>query len=399
MRHITVALLACAMASTATLEQYGSVTYRSDSLAGSSARTEITWGALLETGPLQLEVQDSYLVSDSGGTVPRWTREGNDLLVSARASFDRFLLRPDLRWRTAVAGDSILLGPPVAEPVSQGDVIRPGGTLEADLGSVHLYGFGRHWKRDMYTADGLEAGWTSTGYGGGGTWNTPMGAILGVSGVSRSHDADFGDLYSDWSRLDLSLASRPLELPTRTMVMADLQYSQYTGEDYTGAEIADRVFGRVRAVQSLSTTVSYNMTMAVAMDHHEDHWTVAKGMAGARMLFMLDRGGSVPSILNIGSSFSSSVVSTTCLDIFSRTHIYRGISLLGRIDARRTPTDIAGAPQTRRSVVLGGGLEYQMGKNLRCWTMIEQERTEYQEVENWGRFRAGLDVFPGVLEL
>lgn len=117
------------------------------------------------------------------------------------------------------------------------------------------------------------------------------------------------------------------------------------------------------------------------------------------MLFILDRGGRVPSTLNIGSSFSSSVLSTTCLDIFSRAHIYRGISLLGRIDARRTPTDIAGAPETRRSVVLGGGLEYQMGKNLRCWMMIEQERTEYQEVENWGRFRAGLDVFPGVLEL
>lgn len=399
MRYIAIFLFVSATAMAATLEQYGGVTYRSDSLAGSPARTEITWGALLDTGPLQLEVQDSYLVSDSGGTVPRWTREGNDLLVSARASFDRFLLRPDLRWQTAMKGDSILLGPPFADPVSQGDVLRPGGTLEADLGSVHLYGFGRYWQRDMYTADGLEAGWTSTGYGGGGTWTTPMGAILGVSGVSRSHDADFKELYSDWSRLDLSLASRPLQLPARTMVMADLEYSLYTGEDYTGAEIADRVSGRVRAVQSLSTTVSYNMTMAVAMDHHEDHWTVAKGMAGARMLFILDRGGRVPSTLNIGSSFSSSVLSTTCLDIFSRAHIYRGISLLGRIDARRTPTDIAGAPETRRSVVLGGGLEYQMGKNLRCWMMIEQERTEYQDVENWGRIRGGLDVFPGVLEL
>jgi len=399
MRHITIALLTCAVAAAATLDQYGSVTYRSDSLPGSPARTEVTWGAILESGPLQVKLQDRYLLSDSGGTVPRWTREGNDLLVSARASFNRFLLRPDLRWQTALEGDSILLGAPFADPVSQGDVMRPGGMLEADLGDFHLYGFGRYWQRDMYAADGMEAGWTSTGYGGGGTWTTPLGAILGVSGVSRSHDAALRELYSDWSRLDLSLATRPLSLPTRTMVMADMEYSLYTGEDYTGAEIADRVSGRVRAVQSLSTTVSYNMTMAVAMDHHEDHWSVAKGMAGARMLFILGRGGRVPSILNIGSSFSSSVLSTTCLDIFSRAHIYRGVSLLGRIDARRTPTDIAGAPQTRRSVVLGAGLEYQMGKNLRCWTMIEQERTEYRDVENWGRFRAGLDVFPGVLEL
>lgn len=399
MRHLIAILILSFVGLGAELTQYGGVTFRSDSMPGSRARTELTWAAVLRTGSLELAVEDEYLTSDSGGTVPRWTRGENDLLVSARASFDRFLLRPDLRWRTAVEGDSILLGVPFADPISQGDVIRPGGTLEADLGSVHLYGFGRYWTRDMYTADGLEAGWTSTGYGGGGTWTTPMGAILGVSGVSRSHHADFGELYSDWSRLDLSLASRPLQLPARTMVMADLEYSLYTGEDYTGAEIADRVSGRVRAVQSLSTTVSYNMTMAVAMDHHEDHWTVAKGMAGARMLFILDRGGRVPSTLNIGSSFSSSVLSTTCLDIFSRAHIYRGVSLLGRIDARRTPTDIAGAPETRRSLVLGGGLEYQMGKNLRCWTMIEQERTEYQEVENWGRFRAGLDVFPGVLEL
>ncbi len=399
MRHIMVALLACSLATAATLDQYGSVTYRSDSLAGSPARTEVTWGAILETGPLQLELLDRYLVSDPGGTVPRWTRAGNDLLVSARASFHRFLLRPDLRWQAALEGDSILLGVPFADPISQGDVMRPGGTLEADLGSVRLYGFGRYWTRDMYAADGMEAGWTSTGYGGGGTWTTPLGAILGLSGVSRSHDAELRELYSDWSRLDLSLATRPLSLPTKTMVMADLEYSLYTGEDYTGAEIADRVSGRVRAVQSLSTTVSYNMTMALAMDHHEDGWSIAKGMGGARMLFLLDRGGEVPTTLSIGTSVSSSAMTTACADLFSRVNVYRGLSLLGRIDARRTPTDLAGAPEHRQSLVLGGGLEYQLGRNLRCWTMIEQERTEYRQIENWSRLRAGLDVFPGRLEL
>jgi hypothetical protein len=399
MRYAAALIVAATLSSAATLEQYGSLTYRTDSLAGSPARTEVIWGAMLDAGDVGFELEDRFLVSDSGGTVPRWTREGNDLLASARASYGMFTIRPDIRWQTALEGDSILLGVPEATPVSQGDVIRPGGSLGIDLGSVAFHGFGRYWTRDMYTPAGTEAGWTSTGFGGGGRWISPTGAILGVSGASRTHDSDIGDLYSDWSRLDLSISSRPLELPTRTMVMADAEYSLYTGEDYTGAEIADRASGRIRAVQSLSTSVSYNMTMAVAMDHHEDGWSVAKGMAGARMLFIMNRGARVPSTVNIGTSFSSSVVNTTSLDIFSRAHLYRGVSLLGSIDARRTPTDVAGAPQNRRSLVLGGGLEYQMGKNLRCWLMLEQERTEYQQVENWGRFRAGLDVYPGVLEL
>ena len=323
MRYFASALLIAAVGFSATLSQYGRVSFQGDSLAGSPARTEITWGAMLDAGSLQLDVRDSYLTADAGGTVPRWTRGGNDLLVSARASFDRFLLKPDLRWQTAMEGDSIQLGVPTATPLAQGDVIRPGGTVSFEAEDFQLYGFGRYWQRSMTAPTDEESNWASSAFGGGGSWITPLGAVLGVSGTSRSHTADVPELDRDWSRLDLSVSAKPLRLPARTQVMADMKYSLYTGEDYTGGEIADRLSMRVRAVQSLSPSVSYNMTMATALDDGEDGWSVAKGMAGARVLFILDRGGEVPSTLNIGSSFSSSVITTTCFDLFSRVNVSR----------------------------------------------------------------------------
>lgn len=399
MRYLALLPMMAAAALGTTLTQYGSVHFSADSMAGAPARTEVTWTAILDAGSMGLQLEDRFLLADSGGTVPRWNREGNDLLLSARASFDRFLLKPDIRWQTATSGDSILLGVPNATRLSQGDMLRPGATIEAYLGPVSLHGFGRYWQRDLYASTDEESGWQSTGYGGGASWVTPLGARVGVSGTYRGHTADVPELDRDWSRTDIMISTRPMQLPARTQVLADLEYSLYAGEDYTGGEIADRLSGRVRAVQSISQTVSYNMTMAAAMDYCEDGWSVASGMAAARLRFLLDRGGEIPSVLSLGSSFSTSVFSTAHFDLFSRFNIYRGLSLLGNIDARRTPTDVSGAPESRRSLVLGGGAEYQLRDNVRCWMMLEQERTEYQETENWGRMRAGLDLYSGVVSL
>jgi hypothetical protein len=48
-------------------------------------------------------------------------------------------------------------------------------------------------------------------------------------------------------------------------------------------------------------------------------------------------------------------------------------------------------------VILRPGLEYIWDNRLRAWVVLERERTELDEIEEWSRIEAGIEYAPGAL--
>ena len=106
----------------------------------------------------------------------------------------------------------------------------------------------------------------------------------------------------------------------------------------------------------------------------------------------------MPSEIVLSGKLSTSSIRAERAALFSRINFYRGFSLLLNAEARSAPTMVAGASDTRKRIVFGPGLEYQLGTTLRVWGIIEQERTDLEEVEVWWCVRTGLEFYPGSLK-
>ncbi|MBD3370079.1 hypothetical protein GF402_06935 [Candidatus Fermentibacteria bacterium] len=401
MRALLLLPIVAAMAGATVFEQLAVVDFRSDSLSPSPARTEIEWFGRVAGDMWWVELEDSYLLSDSGGLVPRWNRTGNDLRFDGGVRLETITVSPDLRWVSRSESDSLLLGEAPSSLLEQKGYIRPGGSIELNLpGEVHLSGFGRTWMRDLSDEKGVEAGWSTDSFGGTLSWTSPLGVILDVDGLSYSHTADSPELDTEWSSLQVGLGTRPLSLPARTQIMASAGYRFNDGEDYLGDPLSNRVNLRLRAVQTPRPTFSYNVTLTTSFDnHHQEGWTQATTAGGVRAAVTFDRGATVPSNVVLGGMYTVSAISTARFELSSRLHVYRGLSVLLDGTFRRTPTDVPGAPAERRSATLGSGLEYRLGSYVRAWALIEHNRTELSENEAWGSMRGGLELYPGVVLL
>jgi hypothetical protein len=219
-----------------------------------------------------------------------------------------------------------------------------------------------------------------------------------MSGLYHKTNSDFIDYESTWGRFDIAFSTEPQSLPANFYVTGDVKYSFYNGTNYLGDDLADRFTSRIRLVRMIIPSLAVNTTFESVIDY-DGAIRSACTSAETRILYRFMRSREVPSVITLSGKLSSSSIRTERAVLFSRINFYRGLSLLLNAEARSTPTMVAGAGNTRKRIVFGPGLEYQIGTTLRVWGIIEQERTDLEEVEVWWRVRTGLEFYPGSLTL
>jgi hypothetical protein len=394
---IVLAILpAAAMA--VSMDSYFSTSYEGDSLTFSIGRHKLDLDLYISQGPWSLEVEESFISSDSGGIVQRYLNSMLESDLDFRYTTGPALINPDFRYVMHMVDGSEQILPASAGVAVRKGYMRPGIALGVDLpGNLSLNGRFLYWDRDIDAENGDPIAWTESRYGGGLIWETPWGFDASVNGVAHNTTADDIDYESDWSRLDFALSTLPKQLPTRTQVMAEIRYSVLDGDDYLDNPIASRMTGRIRAVQQFSPVFSLNMTVTSTFDFDDGETRTAATQGAARLVYQFRKSGDVPSSLSVGGQYTTSSIETSRLDIGSRINVWRGLSLLLNTDFWEGPTSVPGAGATRKKVVLGAGLEYRIIDNLLVWAKVEQERSDFSEVEVWERLSTGLEFYPGRL--
>ncbi len=396
MKTFSLLLLLPVLAFAVTLDGWMDVQTGGDSLSPEPGRFEL--GGMLGTENWTLILEEQYSHEDTSGIVPKflntYSQTDIDLIVNAGP----VAINPDLCW-TVDLGDKPEMVLPVQAGVAYREgYIRPGLSLAADISDdFHFFARGLYWNRDLRQEDDYDLAWTETRVSGGVSWETPWGPLLAVSGLSHKTDSDFINYESTWNRFDVSILTEPQSLPAHLFVTADLEYSMYNGSDFLGNDLADRLTTRIRLTRMVVPSFAINTTFESMIDFDDGVTRSACTSAESRILYRFMRSREVPSVITLSGKFSTSSIRTERAVLFSRINFYKGLSLLLNAEARSTPTSVAGAGNTRKRIVFGPGLEYQLGTALRVWGIIEQERTDLEEVEVWWRVRTGLEFYPGSL--
>lgn len=396
---LLLALLLPSALTAVTLDGWMDYQTGGDSLSPLPGRLEV--GGMLSGEDWTLVLDERYSHRDSTGLTPRvlgsYAVTDVDLVLEAGP----VTVNPDVRW-TADLGDKPEMVLPAAAGLAfrQGS-IRPGITLSGTLpGSVEVFASGRYLNRDLELEDGTGPDWTETRLGGGAAWTTPWGPVFTVSGIGRSILSDSIGFDASWSRLDLGLQVLRDGLPLDLQVQGLATFSIYDGADYTDRDIANRLTGRVRLTRMvIPQYLTVNTTFETVFDVDGDCFRTACTSGEVRVLYRLPVRTAVPSTVCLTGKLAHSSIRTAWLGLFTRMNVWRGLSLLGDATLRETPTDVQMAGPNRQRLTFGPGVEYRFGENARVWGLVEQERTNLQEVEVWWRLRAGLELYPGTLDL
>lgn len=384
-----------ALAIAVSLDGWMNVQTGGDSLSPQMGRGDL--GGLLKGDNWNLIIHQRFSHEDTTGVVPRilntYSRTDVNFLIEAGP----VLINPDVCW-TVDLGDN---KPEIVLPGQAGvayreGFIRPGLGIEANISEdIHLFARGLYWNRDLKPEDDYDLAWTETRISGGVTWDSPWGTSLTVAGLNHKTSSDFIDYEATWSRIDVNIAVQPQSLPVNMFVSGDMTYSAYDGSDFNDHDIADRLTSRVRLVQMVIPSVSVNTTFESVIDFDDGITRSACTSAESRIVYRFMRSHDIASSILVFGKLSRSSIRTERAGIFSRINLYRGLSILFDAEARVTPTSVAGAGPDRKRYVFGPGLEYQFGNTARIWGIVEQERTNLAANQNWWRFRAGLEFYPG----
>ncbi|MCK4806538.1 MAG: hypothetical protein KAT09_02775 [Candidatus Aegiribacteria sp.] len=366
-----------------------------DSLSPQMGRLDL--GGLLKGGSWGLVVHQRFSHEDSTGVVPRILNSYSRTDVDFAIEVGPVSINPDVCWTVDIGDKKPEIVLPLQAGVANRDgFIRPGLGIEADVSEdIHLFARGLYWNRDLRQEDDYDLAWTETRISGGLTWDSPWGPSLTVAGLNHRTSSDFINYEATWSRIDASVAVQPQLLPANMFVSGDVTYSVYDGSDFNDHTIADRLTSRVRLVQMVIPSVSVNTTFESVIDFDEGVTRSACTLAESRIVYRFMRSNDIASSIVIFGKLSRSSIRTERVGIFSRTNLYRGLSILFDAEARVTPTSVAGAGPDRKRYVFGPGLEYQFGNTARIWGIVEQERTNLATNQNWWRLRAGLEFYPG----
>jgi hypothetical protein len=384
-----------ALAMAVSVDGWMNVQTTGDSLSPGMGRMEL--GGLIRDGDWTLVIHERFSHTDSSGIVPRFlnTYSRTDLDFSVTAG--PLTINPEVCW-TVDLGDN---KPEIILPVQAGTAyregfIRPGLGIEADVTeNLRLFAQGLYWNRDLKQEDDYDLAWTETRISGGATWVSPWDVSLTVAGLNHKTSSDFIGYDATWSRVDVSLGIRPQSLPVNMFLSGDVTYSAYSGSDYLDHDIADRLTSRVRVSQMVLSGISVNTIFESVIDFDDGVTRSACNSAESRIVYRFMKSNDVTSSVVLFGKIARSSIRTERAGVFSRINIYKGLSLLVDAEVRVTPTSVAGAGPNRERYVFGPGLEYQFGNTARIWGIVEQERTDLVRNENWWRFRAGLELYPG----
>jgi hypothetical protein len=394
---LLIALLVPAAGLSVSLDSWMDYQTGGDSLSPLPGRLAL--GGMLSGRNWTLVLDERYSHRDSTGLTPRvlgsYSVTDADLVIETGP----LTVNPDVSWTVDLGDKPEIVLPAAAGIAFRRGSIRPGLTLSGSLpGNIELFASGRYLNRDMEQEDGFDLDWAETRIGGGASWGTPWGPTLTVAGSGRNIRSDFIGYDVSWSRVDLTLGMEKQGLPLDLRVQGQIGFSIYDGTDYTDREIADRLTGRVRLTRMIIPDyLTVNTTLETVFDMDGDNFRTACTSGEARMLYRLPIRTAVPSTVSLTGKLAISSIRTAWLELFTRVNVWRGLSLLADARLRETPTDIQMAGPYRQRLTFGPGLEYRFGERARVWGLVEQERTNLQEVEVWWRLRAGLELYPGTL--
>lgn len=392
---VMMTLAAVCAASALEFSQYAALRLETDSLGLDPARRRAEWSGLLEGPRWEAGLRERMLLSDSGGTVPRWLLGRSDLEAEARAWLGPVIVNPSVRWSLEIDEGPMTILPVQAGEAYDRGFIRPALNARANLpAGFTVSATGSLLERSLEMADGAAPGWSATQYGGTLEWKAPRGFELYAGGYSSATDAEDLGWNSDWSRLDAGVRSGPVDFPARTQVLADFRFTGWKGEDYLGENLGSRVSCSARAVGWLTPKISLNVTGRACFDRRDGEWSRSLGAGIARMSFFFGLPVQNPSSLTLGGMYTSSAITTSRLEASSRVRLYRGLYALLSGDFRSGPTVFPGGPASRQRVVLGTGLEYRFGTTAVTWVRVENERTELARIEDWARLEAGIEITP-----
>lgn len=365
-----------------------------DSLSPNLGR--ISFGGFLEGDNWQLHINEEYVNTDSTTLHPRFitTYSCTDLDFTFNPT-GTVVLNPSLRFTLFPGDDNArVVLPNSAGIATRTKYMRPGLNIETTvLNDFTFQAGGMFWMgnlQDEYENEFKRQRYT---FNSGVVWDVHSGTSIGLSYEYHHSSSKKIDWDSDWSRIECSVIYSPENLIRWAYITAGLKYSLYNGEDYLGNDIADRLTAGLRVSRTVFPSFAINGTIDASVDFDGSVTRFTGSYGEVRAIYHFRRERMVPSNITASAQISSYATQTGRLTLSSKINLYNGLSLLLNSEARETPTSVPGASETRQRVTYGAGMEYKMGTTLSIWGLVEEQRTNLEEVEVWLRARAGLEYY------
>jgi len=396
MKSIFILLLAASAVLAVSFEEYAQINGVSDSLTyGDGLRKDVIAGFRVTGESWNITLNEDWVTNGEGSLLERFYRNHLESDLEGSIRFGGFTVNPEFKLDMDLDSSGIVLPLSIGEGYRNSAVI-PAVSISYDVpGLFEISGTGRYWMRDVAAlGSDIDTEWSEMRYGGQALWHTPVGAYLAVGGVSHQTALDTYGYDQSWSRVDIATGYRPLRLPTQTVVSAEVEYSLYNGEDYTGMLLPDRLTTRLRAVQNLAGNVTFNVTFSQAADFYENETAFGPFQSAVRTRFKFSGWGDVPSSITVGGQLTESFVTTRLGEIEGRISLYSGLSALMTGKLWYGPSSVQNTGGYRTREIIGGGLEFRMKNGLNTFAIFEREASNLDPNEIWGRVRCGVGFYP-----
>ena len=396
MKTLALLLLVVTAVFALDFESYAQINVVSDSINyGEGIARKGSLGFRMDGTNWDLILDVNKVCRGEGAVVPRFVRDQLETSLESRIRFGGFTVNPEIQYTMEIDSVDLVLPVQLGEGY-RNSAMRPGLSLAYSLpGVFEVKGSGKYWTRDVTAlSSDADAEWTEMYYGGDAVWHTPVGAYIGVGGVSYQTKLDALGYDESWSRIDVSAGYTPFDFPTRTIVSAEAEYSLYTGEDYTGLGLPNRFTARIRAVQNVAQNVLFNITFSQATDVYEDETRFGPFQSAIRTRYKFTGWGNVPSSITLSGQLTESAITTRLGEVEGRISIVSGLSALVTGKLWYGPSSVAGTGGYRTREIVGGGLEFRMPNGLNTFVVYEREASNLSPNEVWGKIRGGVGFYP-----
>lgn len=365
---------------------------------------KINVGGRIEGTNWTLLLSEEYVDTDSTSLSPRFITSYSQTDIDFTIDLGPIVLNPALRFNMFLGDNADVVLPNAEGVAARTKYMRPGLDIEGYFSdAITFQTGGMLWIGNLQSEPDAITSATPSSEGefkrtryalnAGASWESSGGLTIGISGEYHHSNSERIDWNSEWSRIDCSAMYSPENLMRWAYMTAGLKYSFYNGEDYLGNDIADRLTAGLRASKTIFPSFAINGTVEASVDFDGNITRFASSYGEVRAIYHFWRNRIIPSNVTASAQISSYATQSARITLSSKINLYNGLSLLLNGEARETPTSVPGASERRQRVSYGPGLEYKMGTTLRVWGLIEEQRTNLEEVEVWLRVRAGLEYY------